>query len=800
MAVAAYASMVSLTHVLDNVHYRAQLRLLHVNIKLIESFQETVNFLLDFVEIHSRREGQKINSLWRQISEVSFEAEEIFDLHVVNQLQLRSEGVKACLGFSAFDEDIGGVIRKLDTIKKELLVEEALLQDVRSGKQPEVSEHGTISSLGQNTIVGFDDHVNAVMDLLIRDEPALQIIPIVGMGGIGKTTLARAVFDNQCIVDRFDRLVWLTISQEYTVQDILSALLNDGKVTTHDGSFDRLGEALYKQLFGRRYLIVMDDVWSEQAWCDLRMCFPNNNNGSRVIMTTRLANVAGSLSPQRSFSMTFLDKNKSWSLFCRTVFKKEHCPYPELEEIAQEIVRSCQGLPLEIIVIGGLLAKSNMSKRYWKSVADNISSFANLEHDEHCLKILSLSYNDLPIHLKACFLFMSAYREDHKIDINELIREWIARGLIRAVGEKSLEEIGMEYTKDLISRNLIFHYRNHRRNGKLEWCNIHDLLRELSVKEFNKAEFIQSPKVQYTNGSGSRRQCFLCAKSIHHEVATDVLEFVLLSESPSSSRLIHPPICRACRVMYSHFKEARLVETMMFERTSRFLHPTQVREGFIILKNLQTLSGISNFQCTNDVLARIPQVKTLKITYGKNLHNLIRLQNLQSLKIRNAQENIAFPSCLKELCLEYSKWKIPWSGMSIIGSLPNLEKLDLILSTRESEWNPAEGEFLRLKELKIACMDLVQWRADKEHFPTLELLVLSFKLLEEIPFGIGDIPTLRRIELRGCNGSAIDSAYEIWEEQKSMGNDILKIPIRKDYKWYSISDFISLQKKDEDDR
>ncbi|XP_051115817.1 putative late blight resistance protein homolog R1C-3 [Andrographis paniculata] len=302
-------------------------------------------------------------------------------------------------------DDIVGVIQKINSIKEELLVEDALLQ---SGKQQKASDHGGISVASlevalsgrqlhdKTTILGFDEHFNVVIDFLTRDECALQIIPIVAMGGIGKTTLAKAVFNSQCIVDHFNRRIWITISQEYTVQDILSGLLHDGEVKTRDGDSDRLVEALHKELFGRRYLIVMDDVWSEKAWNDLRICLPDYNNRSRIVMTTRLANVAGYLNPHNSYPMTFLDQNKSWSLFCQMVFANDNCPYPELESFARKIVRSCNGLPLEIIVIGGLLAKSDMSPKYWESVADNVSSYVNCEHDEHCLKRLSLIYKANP--------------------------------------------------------------------------------------------------------------------------------------------------------------------------------------------------------------------------------------------------------------------------------------------------------------------------------------------------------------------------------------------------------------------
>ncbi|XP_051115901.1 late blight resistance protein R1-A-like [Andrographis paniculata] len=871
MAIAAYASLVSLTHVLDNVHYRSRFRRLHGDIKQIESLREGVDFLLDFLEVRSEKEVRDVDLL-RQLSKIAFEAEEMFDLHVVDQHLLRYEGVKPDLGISAFNDDMEGVIQKIEFIKKKLLLKEEVLEDVHSRRQPKVFPRGgaslTTSSVGKKTIVGFDEHVIAIIDVLTRDESKLEIIPIVGMGGIGKTTLAKAVFDNQYISDHFDRRIWLTISEEYTVHDILVGLLYDGEVIAHDGSLDGLGQALYQQLFGSRYLIVMDDVWSEQAWYDLRMFFPNNNNKSRIMMTTRLSNVASSLGTHKPYSMTLLDTNKSWNLFCQAIFGNKDCPYPELEEFGRKIVESCKGLPLEIIVIGGLLAKSDMSRNFWEFIADDISSFGNSRYDEHCIKILSLSYNNLPIHLKPCFLFVGSYPEDQKIVVTDLIQRWIANGLFRAIGEKSLEDIAMDNIKDLISRNLIS-VHSLTTGGEIKTCGIHDLLRDLCLKELDNEKFIQSPKVQDTKYTGAQVRCFLCGHENTYQEVMNIPDFDVLSPSLSSP-LSPPSICAACSATYSHVTRARLVG-MVSDAYDHlvFVHPTQARyvsvysavdvqsilpasellwniqtlkivvsssivfpdeiwempqlrhlqvssiattlpdpvagKGSIILKNLQTLFEIQNFKCTKEVLNRIPDLKTLRITFNSefkesmassdcSLFNLIQLKKLQSLQITRAWENVAFPKSLKELSLKDCSSRVPWSRLSIIGLLPNLEKLELINATVGSEWNPIEGEFLRLKNLIIWYSDLVQWTADKEHFPTLERLQLwSLKSLEEIPLGIGDIPTLNRIELIECSRSAIDSAWQIWEEQQSMENETLEIFLRNNMEWYSISDFMARQ-------
>ncbi|KAK4394730.1 Disease resistance protein RPP13 [Sesamum angolense] len=200
----------------------------------------------------------------------------------------------------------------------------------------------------KNTMVGFDQHLLRVMDELTKGESNLHILPIVGMGGIGKTTLAQNAFDHPYIVNYFDVRIWFTISQEYNVQEILLGLLNNKMDQWSSKTIAELGERLYKKLFGRKYLIVMDDVWSIKAWNDLNRFFPNNRNGSRIIMTTRLKDLVGSLGRLQPYLMNFLDEDKSWNLLCERIFGEEGCPNSELERIGKDNVKGVEDylLPL----------------------------------------------------------------------------------------------------------------------------------------------------------------------------------------------------------------------------------------------------------------------------------------------------------------------------------------------------------------------------------------------------------------------------------------------------------------------
>ncbi|KAL0355827.1 UNVERIFIED_CONTAM: putative late blight resistance proteinR1B-16 [Sesamum radiatum] len=231
------------------------------------------------------------------------------------------------------------------------------------------------------------------------------------------------------------------------------------------------------------------------------------------------------------------------------------CPYPELEEIGRKTAKGCRGLPLSIVVIGGLLAKSNNTREYWEFVAQNVTSFVNTGDDDYCLKILSLSYNSLPIHLKPCFLYMRVFREDDWIEASELMKLWIGEGFQKPVGGKSLKEAAKEYLKDLADRNLIL-IRKWTLTRKIKTCSVHDILRELCFREFEREHVIRVPKTQKTPYSVEHDVCFLCSHKLIRHNKIHIQEVVGLQSTTVAS----PSICEACSNMYQNLNKLRWVE------------------------------------------------------------------------------------------------------------------------------------------------------------------------------------------------------------------------------------------------
>lgn len=265
-----------------------------------------------------------------------------------------------------------------------------------------------------------------------------------------------------------------------------------------------LGDRLHKNLYSRRYLIVIDDVWNVEVWDLLKLFFPDNNNGSRIILTTRLSNLGFEVA-NYVIELGFLDEANSWNLFCKNVFGDEDCPL-EIKEIGKKIVANCKGLPLSIIVIGGVLARSEKTQLYWEYIAENLNSIVNLEDNERCLQILYTSYNCLPVHLKPCFLYMGVFPEDTDIHVSELIKLWVAEGFLKPIHCKSSEEVAQEYLEELIHRNLILAGEGNSFR-KIKSCKIHDLLRDLCLREARRQRFVCVLRDRSQDIDSERRIC-----------------------------------------------------------------------------------------------------------------------------------------------------------------------------------------------------------------------------------------------------------------------------------------------------
>ncbi|XP_042047608.1 putative late blight resistance protein homolog R1B-16 [Salvia splendens] len=813
------------------------------------------------------------SNLESQIRDVSYKAEDIIETRMVSSKLMQDriskfeQVVSNSVGLAFPTSDLQQLTEDLDLVMEQVLklmqgrnttssnrasfshgeVQQAA-QQLESVNLVEVEEKkmsaGASLSSSKNDLVGVDADMLQLKDRLTNMQTKLEIIPITGMGGIGKSTLARNLYDDPLIISHFDYRGWAAISQLPNMQDILLSLLRrpnkkiDAELNARNEN--ELKDILYKRLFGRRYMIVLDDIWSTMFWDKVRMYFPDNNDGSRIMITTRESHVAQYVANSKSLhhDMQLLSKSSSWDLLRQIVFGEEDCPL-DFQWIGTKIASECGGLPLAIHVIGGLLSKVKRSMDVWEHLSTDVKA-SIVESEERFSNILSLSYNHLPIYLKPCFLYMGAFPEDTEIKGSRLMSQWIAEGFVKSNGDKSLEEEAKDYLKLLVERNLLLVTRK-KSNGKAMSYSVHDLLRDLCIRKANEEKFLHvkdsmrrvsvessyemddvcaSPQLM------SLARSFICTSDkINISSVLCILRLVrvldvmgmLLEEFPEEilqlvnlrylaincssglpdgiSRLhnLHTLICpHFVPYVTSEFWEMCELRHISFERTIMTIGKIKFD-----LKKLQNLSTvwITPKLIRSGCFEGIPNIIKLGIYYEDSPNIEVDLSHLHKLEILHCESELdkdgsrflhklRFPSNIRKLTLR--RCVVFRSLLATLCTLPNLEVLRIVECAFEREGEAAEeweatkgGEFRSLLFLHLQSLNLVHWKADETNFPKLQrLFVARCYKLEEIPSAIGDIPTFQEICILECGASTVASAQQILKvQQEEYGNFDLKLYI-----------------------
>nr|UBY07388.1 NBS-LRR disease resistance protein [Dasypyrum villosum] len=349
-------------------------------------------------------------------------------------------------------------------------------------------------------LVGIDEPKAEVIKLLTEGtstQEKMKLVSIIGSGGMGKTTLANQVNPDMMNIMRI----------------ILSEVSGQRYVDTEAGSIQQIINKIAYLLADQRYFVVLDDIWDVDTWNIIKLAFPVTNSGSIIITTTRINDVAESCC-SRPFSgdiycMRSLDIVHSRQLFYTRLFSaEENCP-SYLKIVCEHILEKCAGLPLAIIAISGLLANTERTEGPWKQVEDSIGRALQRNPSvEGMMKILSLSYFDLPAHLKSCLLCLSIFPEDSVIKKKVLINRWIAERLIQTeAGYSTAYEFGERCFNELINRSLIQPGKTDAFD-RIKSCRLHDTILDFIISksiEENFATLVGVPSLTIRTKSKVRR-------------------------------------------------------------------------------------------------------------------------------------------------------------------------------------------------------------------------------------------------------------------------------------------------------
>ncbi|OMO50848.1 Disease resistance protein [Corchorus capsularis] len=376
------------------------------------------------------------------------------------------------------------ILERLDDIAREMSTFQ--FRQVVAYKRSDTREkRETGPYVDQSQVYGRREDLRKIVHMLLSSDPSIWVIPIIGIGGIGKTTLAQLVYNDQSLDGHFDIKIWVSLYDNFSSKRLVCEILEC--VTKHRNESSQLGVLqlqLQGSLCGKKYLLVLDDVWNDDRdeWDKVRNLLRCGAEGSRIIVTTRSEKVASVMTSSPPYHLEALTEDDCWTLFKQQAFASgEEDSFSTLLPIGRRIIGKCKGMPLAAKLLGGSL-RFKREEHEWLRVQE--SDIWNLDAGENrILSVLRLSFNHLPSHLKQCFAYCAIFPRNYHLNKEKLIQQWIAGGLVQlSAGDtpEMLEHVGNDYFNDLLKMSFFQLASNSSSCSTMVEFKLPDLIYELA--------------------------------------------------------------------------------------------------------------------------------------------------------------------------------------------------------------------------------------------------------------------------------------------------------------------------------
>ncbi|XP_044473256.1 probable disease resistance protein RF9 [Mangifera indica] len=673
-------------------------------------------------------------------------------------------------------------------------------------------------------LVGREVETKNLLDLLIEGDDSLSAISIISeLDGDGKTALAAEVYNSNYVKNYFDCRAWIEVSFNYNIHKILDEILKSVMpssllIDVIDKDCELKINALRDFLANRRFFIVLDDVWNSEFWKDFNQALPDDHNRSRVLITSKILEVGDHWNTYR-LHIPLLSEEDSQEMLLDRVFIKEGCRL-QLDPVINSLTKFCLGWPLAILCMSGFLSEMDIQEIFSR-LAFHCDAAKKLELPFH-FWIPSFSYLNLPLNLRPCFLYFAVFPDGFEILTWHLYQLWIAEGFIHDNSEATAEK----YLKHLVDAGFVQVIKR-TSGGRIKTCNIHGYLRHFLFAGVRKEKFIRvhlrnedkppakrvkrlsihfdASRFVPSNYSAPCLSSLLCLGSTSDNLAQIDCNYIsenfkllrvldlgtlVLQQYPTGIqtlfllRYLKLNIPFLTRIPSQLCNNLLNLNTLDMPNTSIDNTADDIwkmlklrRLNFKLIKlpahpgkycnSLENLNFISNLQpssCTQDILSRLPNLRSLRIygnlsSYQSTLsESLCKPLSLESLKLVNKSENsmvssiklseYQFPPQLTQLSLSNAELKD--DPMPTLEKLPHLKILKLKHNSYIGRRLACtSGGFPKLEVLHLKSMLwLEEWTMETAAMPNLECLVIHpCAYLRKLPEELWHIKTFCKLEL-----------------------------------------------------